>query len=224
MIDQTARLRRLATALVTLALLAGALAPAPARAQAVPSGGGTGTIIRGEIPRDGGFGLIVFGGGSFSQLVTAANCPGNQVAFWTTSNGRFVPFIPAAEVQAANAAFSAIYPGHTIPPNTPLVGRCLAPEPRVVTLEDHGATIELRVDEEFELRLGGNYTWLVDIADPTVVDRSVVILIFPPPPRGEGVYRALRPGTTTLTATGTPSCYPACLMPSALFSVTVVVR
>lgn len=220
MTDQTARPRRLATALVTLVLLAATLAPAPVRAQA----GGTGTIIRGEIPRDGGFGLIVFGGGSFSQLVAAANCPGNQVAFWTTSNGRFVPFIPAAEVQAANAAFSAIYPGHTIPPNTPLVGRCLAPDPRVVTLEDNGATIELHVDEEFELRLGGNYTWLVDVADPTVVDRSVVILIYPPPPRGEGIYRALRPGATQLTATGTPACYPACLMPSAVFSVTVVVR
>ncbi|MBX7110619.1 MAG: hypothetical protein K1X87_02085 [Dehalococcoidia bacterium] len=206
------------------ALLLLALAPAGARAQAVPPSGGSGTIVRGEIPADGGFGLIVFGGGTFAQLVAAAGCPGGQVAFWTTSNGRFVPFIPRAEVQAANAAFAAIYPNETIPPNTPLVGRCLEPSPRVVTLDDNGITLELRTGEEFELRLGANYSWLVDIADPSVVDRSVVIAIYPPPPRGEGVYRALRPGRTTLTATGRPICDPACMMPSAVFSMTVVVR
>ncbi|MGE0228344.1 MAG: hypothetical protein AB7I38_04840 [Dehalococcoidia bacterium] len=220
MTHTNARRRAVASALAGVALLAALLAATPVRAQMT----GTGTITAGEVPSSGGFGLIVFGGGTFAQLVTASACPGNQVAFWTTSNGRFVPFIPAAEVQAANAEFDALYPDSTIPPNTPLVGRCLAPEMRVVTLDDHGATIELRVGEEFELRLGGNYDWLVDIADPTVVDRSVVILIYPPPPRGEGIYRGLRAGTTTLTATGTPTCYPACLMPSAQFSVTVVVR
>lgn len=206
------------------ALLVLALAPSPARGQVTTPIGGTGTIIRGEIPSNGGFGLIVFGGGTFSQLVGAAGCPGGQVAFWTTSNGRFVPFIPRAEVQAANAAFEAIYPNETIPPNTPLVGRCLEPSPRVVTLDDNGITLELRVGEEFELRLGGNYRWVVDIADPSVVDREVVIAIYPPPPRGEGVYQGLRAGSTTLTATGTPSCAPGCLMPSAVFSMTVVVR
>jgi hypothetical protein len=221
MTDRIARPTMLAPALLALVVLA-ALVPASVGAQAVPPPG-TGTVVRGEIPPNGGFGLIVFGGGSFSQLVAAVGCPGNQVAFWTTSNGRFIPFIPAAEVQAANAEFAAIYPGHSIPPNTPLVGRCLAPELRVVTLEDNGATIELRTNEEFELRLGGDYTWLVDIADPTVVDRSLVILIYPPPPRGEGIYRALRPGTTKLTATGTATCYPACLQPSAVFTVTLVV-
>lgn len=217
------RMFALAVAAATLALLAALASASPARGQSIlPVPGGT--ITSGEIPRDGGFGLIVFGGGSFEQLVVASGCPGGQVAFWTTSNGRFVPFIPRAEVQAANADFAAIYPGNTIPPNTPLIGRCLAPEPRVVTLDDNGAKIELRVGDTFELRLGGNYVWRVDIGDPSIVDRQVVILIYPPPPRGEGVYEAFRPGTTVLTATGTPECYPGCLMPSALFSITVVVR
>ena len=54
------RSRLLIAALMAVVLLA--LASSSLHAQA----GGAGTIVRGEIPPDGGFGLIVFGGGSFS--------------------------------------------------------------------------------------------------------------------------------------------------------------
>lgn len=214
-----------AAALVAVLIGLLALTATPARGQGIVLPPGNGTITSGEIPKDGGFGLIVFGGGSFAQLVVAAGCPGDQVAFWTASSGRFIPFIPRAEVQAANADFAALYPNDTIPTNTPLIGRCLpVPGPRVVTLDDNGATVQLRVGDTIDLRLGGNYNWLVDIADPTIIDREAVIAIYPPPPRTEGVYAAFRPGATTITAIGTPKCHPACLLPSAMFSITLVVR
>jgi hypothetical protein len=96
---------------------------APAQAQ-TPQPPVPGRIITGSIPADGGFGLVVFGGGAYDELVTASGCPAPQVAFWATVSGTFIVYIPATTVGAVNAPFEATFPNRTIPPYTPFVGRC----------------------------------------------------------------------------------------------------
>ncbi len=56
-------------------------------------------------------------------------------------------------------------------------------------------------------------------------DPAVVALVVPASSvPGVTVFRALHRGVARISATGNPVCYPQCLMPSRLFSVTVVVR
>jgi hypothetical protein len=43
----------------------------------------------------------------------------------------------------------------------------------------------------------------------------------------QGVYQALAPGSTTLSATGDPQCrtaQPPCENPSTVFSITIIVQ
>jgi hypothetical protein len=85
----------------------------------------TGTFISGSIPAEGGFGLVVFGGGTYAQLTAASGCEQARVAFWVTNPaGQFVVFVPGAAVGAVNAPFQALLPNDFVPWGTPLVGRC----------------------------------------------------------------------------------------------------
>jgi len=84
----------------------------------------TGTIISGSVPADGGFGLVVFGGGTYQQLVVASRCDVSQVVFWITREGQFLIFVPGSAVGAVNAPFVAALPNDFIPYGTPLLGRC----------------------------------------------------------------------------------------------------
>jgi hypothetical protein len=103
----------------------GSSAARPAGAQTVPPvGGNDGRIISGSVPGDGGFGLIVYGGGTYDQLVAAAGCPMLRVVFWTTRDGSFIVFIPGSAVAAPNEGFLAAFPENRIPANTAFIGRC----------------------------------------------------------------------------------------------------
>lgn len=85
---------------------------------------GSATITSGVIPSSGGFGLIVFGGGTSAQLVTAAGCPLSTVAFWASDEaGGYLPYVPGASISVVNAAWNARFPTG-IPANTPLIARC----------------------------------------------------------------------------------------------------
>ncbi len=76
-------------------------------------------------PAGGGYGLFVFGGGSYEQLVTASGCPKATATFWATNAaGQFVTYIPGSTVAVANAPWNALFPDG-IPYNTALVGRCV---------------------------------------------------------------------------------------------------
>ncbi|RLT26912.1 MAG: hypothetical protein DWI48_04960 [Chloroflexi bacterium] len=112
-------------ALYTAAPTATATAVATTTATGTPSGGATGTITSGSIPKAAGtFGLAVYGGGTIAQLVTATGCPAATMALWVTINGNFATYVPGTTISAVNADFIAAYPGGTIPANTPLLGRC----------------------------------------------------------------------------------------------------
>ncbi|MBX7111770.1 MAG: IPT/TIG domain-containing protein [Dehalococcoidia bacterium] len=83
------------------------------------------TILHGSIPKDGGYGLFVFGGGTNNDLVAASGCPKATATFWATNaTGQFVTFIPGTAVQAVNDAWNRLFPDG-IPYNTALIGRCV---------------------------------------------------------------------------------------------------
>jgi ABC-type Fe3+-hydroxamate transport system substrate-binding protein len=109
----------------------------------------------------------------------------------------------------------------------PPTGSTVEPTPgpeQIVTLDDQGKTIYLKVGEGFLLKLGENYDWTVTISDQNVVSRVMNIAVI----RGaQGVYDAHQTGTVTLSATGDPQCLlsqPACAQPSIQFEITIVVQ
>jgi len=84
-----------------------------------------GKLTYGEVPREGGFALVVFGGGLSLDLVYASGCPPATASFWTTDNaGRFVVYLPGSTVAVVNAAWEAKWGDEGIPEGTPLLGRC----------------------------------------------------------------------------------------------------
>jgi len=81
-----------------------------------------GRILAGDVPSRG-IGLIVFGGGTNEELVAAAGCQPENVAFFVADDGALVGFIPAAQVALVNARWNALYPDG-LPANVPLIVRC----------------------------------------------------------------------------------------------------
>jgi hypothetical protein len=92
-----------------------------------------------------------------------------------------------------------------------------------VGLDKNGQSIQLRVGQTFLLALGADLNWAVAVTDQTVVSRVPNITVV----RGaQGVYRALRTGSTNLTGIGDPPCRsvaPPCAAPSLLFSLSISV-
>ncbi len=73
----------------------------------------------------------------------------------------------------------------------------------IVTQADNGATIHLAVGEQLLVDLGSTVTWSVAIADQGIVGRVPGVLVIQ---GAQGIYAALAPGTTTLSAIGSPVC------------------
>ena len=68
--------------------------------------------------------VIVFGGGSYDELLSASGCPAATARFWVTdAEGNFVILVPASAVASVNAGFDALF-GGLIGPLTPLIGTC----------------------------------------------------------------------------------------------------
>lgn len=95
---------------------------------------------------------------------------------------------------------------------------------QTVTLDNDGQTITLRTGDQFLLKLGDQYEWTIEVADPTIVSRVVNITVVK---GAQGVYEAHQAGETTLSASGDPLCrksQPPCAMPSRLFRIQIVVQ
>ena len=99
---------------------AGATTPAAA----APAVAGSGLLVgSGTVPKTGS-GLIVFGGGTTDQLVTASGCAKATSSFYATNAaGEFVTFVPGTTIAAVNAGFTTLYAAG-IPANTALIGKC----------------------------------------------------------------------------------------------------
>jgi hypothetical protein len=96
--------------------------------------------------------------------------------------------------------------------------------PVTITVKDNQQTLDLTVGDSFTLDLGAALTWDVQIGDQQIIARV------PDPNATDGApqrYKALAPGRTELRATGDPRCrhvQPACMMPSILFRLTIIVK
>ncbi len=119
-------------------LVVAALAPVAVGAQ-TPAPDASGRIISGSIPTSGGFGIVVFGGGSYDQLVTASGCPAARVAFWVTQGGAFIVYVPTSMVAEVNAPFERAFPNRSLLTATALVGRCTS----LVAIDARNATYEV---------------------------------------------------------------------------------
>ncbi|HRC63222.1 MAG: CAP domain-containing protein [Dehalococcoidia bacterium] len=90
-----------------------------------PSAAAAGTL-QGDIPHDG-TGLVVWGGGTTTELSQAAEQQGcHTTTLWTTSSGHFAVYIYGAP-DVVNAPFIEQFPGTSMPPGTALVIACSGP-------------------------------------------------------------------------------------------------
>ena len=88
-------------------------------------------------------------------------------------------------------------------------------------MADNGTTLHLAVGQQFLVDLGSTVDWSVTIADQGIVRRVPGVLVI----RGaQGIYAALAPGTTTLSAIGSPICSSgACPQFRIAFRIALVV-
>ena len=126
---------------------------------------------------------------------------------------------PASPLATPPAGTPAPRPTATVTPASP------AASPRaaalIVTQADNGATIHLAVGEQLLVDLGSTVTWSVAIADQGIVGRVPGVLVIQ---GAQGIYAALAPGTTTLSAIGSPVCSSgACPQFRIAFRITIVV-
>lgn len=94
-----------------------------------------------------------------------------------------------------------------------------------IVLEDNGRTFTYHVGDSFLLNLGADvYEWEVTIGDQNIVAMKIGVTVIQ---GAQGIFDALAPGSTTLTAVGSPQCLkstPPCKIPTILFKVTLVVQ
>jgi predicted secreted protein len=77
--------------------------------------------------------------------------------------------------------------------------------PQTITEADSGESFMLQVGSKTALRLAGKYSW----SEPTVRGEAVELTrvdYFQDPGFSEWLLRAVRPGTATIAARGTPAC------------------
>jgi hypothetical protein len=157
--------------------------------------------------------------GTTAAGTTAAGTPtaGATVAPTTTVTivGTSVPSVSGPIVGSAVPGSGSLTTA--TPPGGP-------PGSRAVTLADNNGTVTMHVGERFLLDLGEGYDWQVTIEDPTIVSRVPNILTIK---GSQGLYEGHKPGRTTLSATGDPTCsqaQPPCKMPSRRFQVQIIVQ
>ena len=96
---------------------------------------------------------------------------------------------------------------------------------RVVAFEDNARTISLKTGQKFLLHLKNEpYEWKVNVEEPRVIRLAGTSSSI----RGsQGIYEALRPGRTSLTAEGELPCHkvnPPCMAPTLAFNARFVIE
>ena len=115
-----------------------------------------------------------------------------------------------------------------VPPPAPTGGLGSSPQAIPaggITLADNGNTFIVHPGDSFLLNLGmDTFDWTVTIDNQNIISREKNVM----PIRGaQGVYQASTPGQAVLSAVGDPLCRnstPACMSPSILFQVTLIVQ
>ena len=88
-----------------------------------------------------------------------------------------------------------------------------------VTLNDLNRSVEMHVGDALRLALEApGYEWEVAVGDPQILREEAA------PTGGNGLYRAIAPGTSTLHAEGLLPCHranPPCEAPTRMFDIMV---
>jgi len=146
-------------------------------------------------------------------------CSGGPLVPPPAGAASFAPTPPTATTPAApTPAVTRVPPAPPTPvpsPGTP------AASPIVVTGADNGTVLHLAVGQEFLLDLGASVDWAATVADQDVVGLVRGVLVI----RGaQGIYVARTPGTTLLSAVGSPHCSSgACPLYRLGFRLTITV-
>lgn len=137
--------------------------------------------------------------------------------------------VTAGQAKVTSAGSIVCAPGQPCPQLARLWGLRVtvvqrATPPRTVTLtqDDSGTSLTLHSGDGVDVMLSGPavYVW----TEPVSSDAAVLEQVWGSSGVTAGAdFLAVVPGTTTVTATGNPACYPKCLAPSRSFRVTVTV-
>lgn len=80
--------------------------------------------IGGNLPQNGGYAIVVWGGGTPAALVQAATAKGcSPASVWITAQGQFVPYVVGAP-DFVNEGFVGRFPGGSMPGGTPVIIVC----------------------------------------------------------------------------------------------------
>lgn len=133
---------------------------------------------------------------------------------------------PPAPIRLASASPTARLSAEPLPTPLPTTAPTSGhpSDVRTISLADDGATVRVAVGERVLVKLGTDLEWTVQMTDPTVLVRvrGVALIV-----GAQGLYAAAKAGTTLVTAIGDAACrtaVPPCMVPSRLFSVTIVVH
>ncbi len=196
------------------------------------SGTTPGTSSSGPPPAASEPALLGSVGGGTAPCVSATNpaqlCGGRPVAPSLAGSANLSSAPPAVgtPVRSTPARPAAIRVT-PVPRAAPTSAPTLSPtrsdtSPVIVTTADNRTTMHLVVGQEFLLDLGSNMDWTVTVADQRIVDRVIGSLVVQ---GAQGLYAARAPGTTVLSAVGSPPCASggACPLFRLGFRLTIVV-
>jgi hypothetical protein len=168
--------------------------------------------------------LLLIGAGIFAACVapqgatllatTSTPAPSSMPATTATSE-------PVAAQPIVSTAISQSSQGLPTPSETPKVGDAAGP---TITMGDNGKTLTLQSGQRFVLLLNDRYVWEVSVAEPEVAS---LVMGLAAVNGSQGVYEAHQAGQTQLTAMGDPLCRsqkPACMMPTLIFTLDIVVQ
>lgn len=80
--------------------------------------------IGGNLPQNGGYAIVVWGGGTPAALVQAASAKGCTAAsVWITAQGQFIPYVVGAP-DFVNEGFVGRFSGGNMPSGTPVIIVC----------------------------------------------------------------------------------------------------
>ncbi len=139
------------------------------------------------------------------------------------------PTIPVAPATATLqntvplATAAPATPVGTLPPPSPSSQNTPQPSQITIGLADNGKTVSLVEGQTALLSLGSDYDWTVSVDDQSILSRIPNITVI----RGaQGVYRAIKTGTTALSASGSVICPPdkMCIATVKDFRVVVLVK
>jgi hypothetical protein len=95
---------------------------------------------------------------------------------------------------------------------------------QTITFDQNGQTLTFQPGDRLILMLGDGYNWDVVMLDPAVVSQVSELA---PVKGSQGVFEIHQTGQTELTASGDPLCRnqkPACMAPSIIFEIKIVVE